>query len=94
MKITMNPIKEAFIGGKAAANKPAAVKTPEKTDKITISSQEQKTDAQFIYALKNQIVNDLKSGMGADKLNELKMQVSAGSYDINPADVARRMLLV
>ena len=94
MKITMRPVNDAYANGKTVSNKQASSKIPEKTDKITISAQEQKTDAQFINVLRAQIVNELKAGTTAEKLSDVIGQVSAGSYDINTADVAYKMLFV
>ena len=70
-----------------------ALGADKKVDTITISTGEHKTDMKFIEALKTQILNEVKAGAGIHKLNDLRNQVAAGEYDINPVDIVRKMML-
>lgn len=72
----------------------ATMKAAGKTDTLTIKSvpEEIKVDAQFVENLKNQILSEVKAGADLHKMDDLKKQISLGQYDINPADIVRKMM--
>lgn len=70
------------------------VKTAGKTDTLTIKGVENdfKVDTQFITNLKNQILTEVKAGADLHKMDDLQKQIAMGEYDINPADIVRKMM--
>ncbi len=66
----------------------------EKFDSISISQTEKPVldDSQFINALKAQISAEVQKGSSEYKLSDLSRQVALGEYDINPADIARKIM--
>jgi len=63
-------------------------------DKISIGKDEGgRSDAQLIAALKKSIMSDLMVGASEQKLNDLRQQIALGEYDVNPSDIAKKMLL-
>lgn len=96
MKISLQNPGEIKPKSTEFKNRPAASpvspKTTENVDRITISSRANKISGQFIADLREQILNQVKAGADPHMLDDLKRQVSLGEYDVNPADIVRRMM--
>jgi len=64
-------------------------------DKITIGAT-QKTgtpDEQFVMQLKKSILSEIQAGASDYKLEGLKQQIALGEYDVNVADITRKIML-
>ncbi len=66
----------------------------EKFDSISISQTEKPImdDSQFMSSLKAQISAEVQRGSSEYKLSDLSRQIALGEYDINPAEVARKIM--
>ena len=63
-------------------------------DALTIqSSFRQIQEKTFSEALSRQVVSDARQGAPADKVESIKRQVEAGTYQIDPYLIASRMLV-
>ena len=63
-------------------------------DALTIqSSSRQIQEKTFSEALSRQVVSDARQGAPADKVESIKRQVEAGTYQIDPYLIASRMLV-
>ena len=61
-------------------------------DSISIDSNKTSDDGDFVKALSADISNDVKAGYSPAELGAVKQQIALGEYDINAADVARKIL--
>lgn len=50
-------------------------------------------ESQFISGLKSQISAEVQKGASEYKLADLSKQIALDEYDINPADIARKMMM-
>ena len=97
--ITRNPdVSNLYDAKKKRAESGDAPKEGGKAvdrDKMTIGADSSPvlSDAQLIASLKKSIMADIQAGASQQKIANLKQQVALNEYDINPADIARRMLL-
>lgn len=63
-------------------------------DALTIqSSSRQIQEKTFSEALSKRVVSDARGGASADKVEAIKQQVEAGTYQIDPYMIAARMLV-
>ena len=107
MKIIPNKLTEIQAKKLEQENKKTEKKqsgrSGESMDRITISaegihsaegvhSEDAVPDARFLEKLMNQLMKDIEKKTEQSKLDELKLQVAAGEYDINPTDIVNRMM--
>ena len=97
--VTRSPEAHSLHGAKKsrAASGDAAKETGKETDrdKITIGANHPSgpTDAQLIASLKSGIMADMQTGASQQKINSLKQQIALNQYDVNPSDIAKRLML-
>ena len=51
-----------------------------------------KNDARFVSSVTAQILNEVRAGADAKKISGLKKQVALGQYDINPEEIANKIM--
>lgn len=98
MKITLNNINpyrmEAAGHTRTDARISSGTKGNGNYDALTIqSSSRQIQEKTFSDALSRQVVSDAREGAPADKVENLRQQVEAGTYQIDPYMIAARMLV-
>jgi anti-sigma28 factor (negative regulator of flagellin synthesis) len=96
MKITPNNMGgiPAKINGAGTGPNPSAEqpKACANMDTITLSHREPMNDKQFIESLKNKILKEVQAGVDIHRLEDLKRQIASEEYNINAADIARRIV--
>ena len=89
-----NPdVTNAQIPKKSRVSSEEAAKQAD-CDKITIgaSNSSGPSDAQLIASLKKSIMTDIWAPAPEQKINDLKQQIALNQYDINPGDIAKRLM--
>lgn len=67
--------------------------TAQNFDQITISS-EHSVDSRFQMELKSRLSREVRTATTTGTLADLRRQIEAGEYQVDPVAIARRMLLV
>jgi anti-sigma28 factor (negative regulator of flagellin synthesis) len=88
----INPILPSGVRKKGNYTFEQATKTAS-SDRVDVNTKTIKSDGEFIQTLKTNIMAELNRGISKDEKEKLKLQIFSGEYDINPADIARKMFL-
>ncbi len=62
-------------------------------DEVSIHKSDALPEAKFVNELKNKIMNDIKKSHSEKELEELKLQIEDGSYQIGIDEIIRKILL-
>ncbi|MGN1349852.1 MAG: flagellar biosynthesis anti-sigma factor FlgM [Anaerovoracaceae bacterium] len=62
------------------------------TDRIEISSEKNMSDEELIRRLGKIISSEVREGHSAADISNVKQQLALGEYDINPAEIAKKIL--
>ena len=60
---------------------------------MSIHKSDALPEAKFVNELKNKIMNDVKKSHSEKELEELKLQIEDGSYQIGIDEIIRKILL-
>lgn len=98
MKITHNEKPTGIINSsfkKSLKLPSASTRKNANYDQLTIhqTTNPIANDEQFISVLKDQLSSEVKMGASQYKLDDLRRQVALNQYDLNPADIARKILM-
>ncbi len=69
-----------------------ASKQQKKFDEIMLQKQEMPDEIQFVNDLKTQIKQELSTTKSQKELEEIKLQVANGAYQVGLEDIVRRMM--
>ena len=62
-------------------------------DEILINKCKEIPENKFVSELKNQIMNDIRKPHSQKELEELKLQIEEGSYQIGIDEIVRKIIL-
>lgn len=69
-----------------------ANKQTKKFDEIMLQKQDTPEEGQFVNELKADLKRELSVGKSQKELEEIKLQVANGTYQVGLEDIARRIL--
>lgn len=67
-------------------------KQTKKFDEIMLQRQQAPDEMQFVNDLKSQMKQELSTTKSQKELEEIKLQVANGTYQVGIEDIARRMM--
>lgn len=84
---------ELRVGDSAGQKVRQAAEKTESQDRLTIrGASDELSSSRFVDVLKQKISSEVNAGASPEKLNTLKRQIAFQEYDINAADIIRKMI--
>ena len=62
------------------------------SDSIQIGARKTMSDDEFVKSLGAKLSNEVRAGNSMSDINSVKQQIALGEYDINPSEIAKKIL--